>query len=76
MNLEIERTKGEIVANRGIAAAQQAKAVEDISDAAYNRAKTMAEIKDMMQDQINKYFQLAIQLEQVRQQNMEVTAKS
>lgn len=76
MNLEIERTKGEIVANRGIAAAQQAKAIEDISDAAYNRAKTAAEIKDMMQGQINKYFELAIQLEGIKQQNQEVTAKS
>jgi len=31
--LEIERVKGEIFANRGIAEAQRAKAVEDISDA-------------------------------------------
>ena len=74
--LEIERVKGEIFANRGIAEAQRAKAVEDISDAAYNRAKTAAEIQDMMQGQINKYFQLAIQLEGIKQQNREVTAKS
>ena len=74
--LEIERVKGEIFANRGIAEAQRAKAVEDISDAAYNRAKTAAEIKDMMQGQINKYFELAIQLEGIKQQNQEVKAKS
>ena len=74
--LEIERVKGEIFANRGIAEAQRAKAVEDISDAAYNRAKTAAEIQDMMQGQINKYFQLAIQLEGIKQQNLEVKAKS
>lgn len=74
--LEIQRVQGEIYANRGIAEAQRAKAVEDISDAAYNRAKTAAEIQDMMQGQINKYFQLAIQLEGIKQQNVEVKAKS
>ncbi len=74
--LEIERVKGEIFANRGIAEAQRAKAVEDISDAALNRAKTAAEIQDLMQGRINEYFQLAIQLEGVKQQNREVTAKS
>ena len=76
MNLEIERVKGEIFANRGIAEAQRAKAVEDISDAALNRAKTAAEIQDLMQGRINEYFQLAIQLEGITQQNREVTAKS
>lgn len=74
--LEIERVKGEIFANRGIAEAQRAKAVEDISDAAYNRAKTAAEIQDLMQGRINEYFQLAIQLEGIKQQNLEVKAKS
>lgn len=74
--LEIERVKGEILANRGIAEAQRAKAVEDISDAAYNRAKTAAEIQDLMQGRINEYFQLAIQLEGIKQQNIEVKAKS
>ena len=74
--LEIERIKGEIVANRGIAAEQRSQAVENITDAAYNRAKTAAEIQDMMQGQINKYFELAIQLEGIKQQNQEVKAKS
>lgn len=74
--LEIERVKGEIFANRGIAAEQRSQAVENITDAAYNRAKTMAEIQDMMQGRINEYFQLAIQLEGIKQQNQEVKAKS
>lgn len=74
--LEIERIKGEIVANRGIAEAQRAKAVEDISDAAYNRAKTAAEIQDLMEGRRNELFSLAIQLEQIKQQNTEVKAKS
>ena len=74
--LEIERVKGEIFANRGIAEAQRAKAVEDISDAAYNRAKTAAEIEDLMVGRRNELFSLAIQLEQIKQQNTEVKAKS
>lgn len=74
--LEIERVKGEIFANRGIAEEQRSQAVENITDSALNRAKTMAEIQNMMQGQINKYFQLAIQLEGIKQQNREVTAKS
>lgn len=74
--LEIERVKGEIYANRGIAEAQRAKAVEDISDAALNRVKVIAEINDMGSKRMLELVGLGLQLEQVRQQNREITAKS
>ena len=74
--LEIERVKGEIFANRGIAAAQRAKAVEDISDAAYNRAKTAAEIEDLARGRALELLKAAIDLEKIGQQNQEVKAKS
>ena len=76
MNLEIERVKGEIFANRGIAEEQRSQAVENIASSGLKRAKTMAEIQDLMQGRINEYFQLAIQLEGIKQQNLEVKAKS
>jgi len=74
--LEIERVKGEIFANRGIAEAQRAKAVEDISDAALNRIKIIAEINDMGSGRMLELLDLGLQLEQIRQQNLEVKAKS
>lgn len=74
--MEMERVKGEILANRGIAESQRAKAVEDITDAAYNRAKTAAEIEDMARARVLELLQMAISLETVNQQNLEVKAKS
>ncbi len=74
--LEIERVKGEIFANRGIAEAQRAKAVEDISDAALNRVKVIAEINDIGAGRIMELVNLGLQFEQIKQQNREVTAKS
>ena len=74
--LEIERVKGEIFANRGIAEAQRAKAVEDISDAALNRVKVIAEINDIGAGRMLELVNLGIQFEQIKQQNREVTAKS
>ena len=62
--------------NRGIAAAQQAKAVEDISDAALNRVKTIAEINDIGEERLLKLAQLGIQFEQIMQQNQEIRIKS
>ena len=74
--LEIERVKGEIFANRGIAEAQRAKAVEDITDAALNRVKVIAEINDIGAGRMLELVNLGIQFEQIKQQNREVTAKS
>ena len=74
--LEIERVKGEIFANRGIAEAQRAKAVEDISDAALNRVKVIAEINDIGAGRMLELVNLGIQFEQIQQQNIEVKAKS
>ncbi len=74
--LEMELAKGNIVANRGIAAAQQAKAVEDQSDAALNRVKTIAEIDDIGQKRVLELAGLGLQFEQLSQQNREVSAKS
>lgn len=74
--LNIELSKGQVVANRGIAAAQQAKAVEDQSDAALNRVKTIAEIHDLGQVRVLELAGLGLQFEQLAQQNREVSAKS
>lgn len=74
--LQIELSKGQVAANRGIAAAQQAKAVEDQSDAALNRVKTIAEIHDLGQARVLELAQLGLQFEQLAQQNREVSAKS
>lgn len=74
--VEIEQAKGQIVANRGIAAAQQAKAVEDISDAALNRVKVIAEINDIGAGRMLELLNLGLELERVQQQNREVRAKS
>ncbi|KKK91086.1 hypothetical protein LCGC14_2716540, partial [marine sediment metagenome] len=53
-----------------------AKAVEDISDAALNRVKVIAEINDMGASKMLELVGLGLQFEQIRQQNREVTAKS
>lgn len=74
--LEIERVKGEIFANRGIAEAQRAKAVEDISDAALNRIEIVAKMYDMEVGRMLELLGYGLQLEQIRQQNIEVKAKS
>ncbi len=76
MMLQMELAKGNIVANRGIAAAQQAKAVEDQSDAALNRVETIAKIQDIGQQRVLELASLGLQFEQLAQQNREVTAKS
>lgn len=76
MQLQIETAKGQIYANRGIAEAQRAKAVEDISDAALNRVKVLAEINDIGAGRMLELVNLGIQFEQIKQQNREVTAKS
>ena len=76
MQLQIETAKGQIFANRGIAEAQRAKAVEDISDAALNRVKVIAEINDIGAGRMLELVNLGIQFEQIQQQNREVTAKS
>ena len=74
--LEIERVKGEIFANRGIAEAQRAKAVEDITDAGLNRIEIIAKINDMGIGRVMELAQIGLQFEQIKQQNREVTAKS
>ena len=76
MALDMELAKGTILANRGIAEAQRAKAVEDQSDAALNRVKTIAEIDDIGQARVLELATLGLQFEQLRQQNREVTEKS
>ena len=74
--IDLELAKGTILANRGIAEAQRAKAVEDQSDAALNRVKTLAEIDDIGQARVLELAQLGLEFERLSQQNREVTAKS
>ena len=74
--LEMERVKGEILGNRGIAEERRAQAVENMSDAALNRAKTAAEIEDLATGRAIELLQQAIQIEQINQQNVEAKAKS
>ena len=74
--IEMELAKGNILANRGIAAAQRAKAVEDQSDAALNRVKTIAEIKDIGAARVLELASLGLQFEQLSQQNREISQKS
>lgn len=74
--LNIELIRGNVLANRGIAEERRSQALENITDAAYNRAKTAAEIEDMARGRAMELLQTAIQLEQVNQQNLEVKAKS
>lgn len=78
--LDIELAKGNILANTGIAEERRAQAVENITDAAYNRAKTAAEIQDMAEgrliEYIREYVKAALEMEKIGQQNKEVKAKS
>ncbi len=74
--LEIERVKGEIMGNRGIAEERRAQAVENISDAALNRVKTMAEIQDIGEERLLALAQLGLEFEKVIQLNQEVKVKS
>jgi len=74
--LEIERAKGEILATRGIAEERRAQAVENQSDAALNRIKTIAEINDIGTQRLFELIDKGIALEQLQQQNIEVKAKS
>lgn len=74
--LEIKRVEGEILGNRGIAEERRAQAVENISDAALNRAKTAAEIQDIDTGRLLELLNLGLQLEQINQQNQEVKVKS
>ena len=76
MQVDLELAKGNILANRGIAEAQRAKAVEDQSDAALNRVKTIAEINDIGQARILELAGIGLEFEKLSQQNREVTAKS
>ena len=76
MLVDLELAKGNILANRGIAEAQRAKAVEDQSDAALNRVKTLAEIDDIGRARILELAGLGLEFEKLSQQNREVTAKS
>ncbi len=74
--LNIELTKGNVLANRGIAEERRSQAVENQSDAALNRAKTAAEINDMT---IGRFFELVstvMSLESMGQQNLKAEAKS
>jgi len=75
-NLEFERVKGEILANRGIAEERRAQALENTADAALNRTKVAAEIQDMTIGRFLELIGYAVDLEKVGQQNREVTAKS
>ncbi len=74
--LEIERVKGEILGNRGIAEERRAQAVENISDAALNRVKTMSEIQDIGEERLLRLAQLGLEFEKVIQLNQEVKVKS
>ena len=74
--LEIQRVEGEILGNRGIAEERRAQAVENISDAALNRAKTVAEIKDIGVGRFLEMVKTVIEMESVQQQNQEVKVKS
>ena len=74
--LEIKRSEGEILATHGIAENQRAQAVENISDAALNRVKTVVEIQDIGEERLLKLAQLGIQFEQIMRQNQEVKVKS
>ncbi len=74
--LNIELTKGTVMANRGIAEERRSQAVENSTDAALNRAKTVAEINDMSVGRFLEIVNAAISLESVGQQNVKAEAKS
>lgn len=74
--LNIELTKGNVLANRGIAEERRSQAVENQSDAALNRAKTAAEIQDIGAQFFLSLVERAIQLEQIGQQDIKAESKS
>lgn len=74
--LNIELTKGNVLANRGIAEERRSQAVENQSDAALNRAKTAAEIQDILEQQRIQLIQMAVDLEKIGQQDVKAESKS
>ena len=74
--LNIELTKGTVLANRGIAEERRSQAVENQTDAALNRAKTAAEIQDIGAQFYLAMIDKAIQLEAIGQQNVKAEMKS
>lgn len=74
--IEIERAKGEIMATRGIAEERRAQALENVTDSALNRVETVAKMYDMETGRMLELMSLGLQLEQIKQQNVEVKAKS
>ena len=74
--LNIELTKGNVLANRGIAEERRSQATENQTDAALNRAKTMAEIQDIGAQFYLAMLDKAIQLESIGQQNVKAEMKS
>ncbi len=74
--LNIELIKGNVLANRGIAEERRSQAVENQTDAALNRAKTVAEIQDIGAQFYLSMVDKAIQLESIGQQNIKAEAKS
>ena len=74
--LNIELTKGTVLANRGIAEERRSQAVENQSDAALNRVETAAKIQDIGVQQALSLLEKAIQLEQIGQQDIKAETKS
>lgn len=74
--LNIELTKGNVLANRGIAEERRSQAVENQADAALNRAKTAAEINDMTIGRFLELVSTVISLESMGQQNVKAEMKS
>lgn len=74
--LNIELIKGNVLANRGVAEERRSQAVENQTDAALNRAKTVAEIRDIGSQFFLAMIDRAIQLESIGQQNVKAEAKS
>ena len=74
--LNMELTKGNVLANRGIAEERRSQAVENQTDAALNRAKTVAEIQNIGAQFYLAMIDKAIQLESIGQQNIKAEMKS
>jgi hypothetical protein len=74
--LNIELTKGNVLANRGIAEERRSQAVENQTDAALNRVKVVAEINDMTIGRFLELVNSAISLESIGQQNIKAEMKS
>ena len=74
--LNIELTKGNVLANRGIAEERRSQAVENQADSALTRAKTAAEINDMTIGRFLELVNTVISLESIGQQNIEAKVKS